>query len=169
MKDVPLTAEESLRLLRENTDRLVSLIDGEPLERLHAAQAPDEWSANEVLAHMRASCDVWGKYIAKILAEEHPTFVAMNPRAWMRRTDYPGWSFDAGFAAFLAQREELLAMLHSLQPDDWERAATVKAYGQAQERTLRSYASQLAKHEHIHVGQIEQILAPDSTKEGHLG
>jgi hypothetical protein len=48
--------------------------------------------------------------------------------------------------------------LDALAPDDWERTATVTSYGQANERTLRSYASQLAKHERTHVRQIERTL-----------
>ena len=158
MKEVPLTAEESLELLRENAARLALLTAGQPPERLHTAPQPDEWSANDILAHIRACCDVWGGNIARILADDHPTFAGMNPRAWMKRTDYPDWPFEAGLSAFAAQREELLATLDALKPEGWERAATVKAYGQANERTLRSYASQLAKHERTHVRQIDRTL-----------
>ena len=162
MKEIPLTAEESLALLRENARRLASLSGGVPRERLQAVPAPGEWSASEVLAHIRACCDVWGGNIAKILADDHPTFAGMNPRTWMKRTDYPAWPFAEALPAFLAQREALLNSLDALTPDDWERTATVTAYGQANERTLRSYASQLAKHEQEHVRQIERSLKSES-------
>ena len=72
-------------------------------------------------------------------------------------------------SAFIAQRDELLGTLRALRPADWERAATVTSYGQANERTLRSYASQLAKHERTHVRQIETTLNPEPTKERHGG
>lgn len=94
MKEEPLTAEESLALLRENASRLAALTADVPVERLHTAPQPDEWSPNDVLVHIRACCDVWGGNIARILAEEHPTFAGMNPRTWMPRTDYPEWLFE---------------------------------------------------------------------------
>ena len=149
-----------MALLRENASRLAALTDGVPAERLHTAPQPDAWSPNDVLAHIRACCDVWGGNIARILADDRPTFAGMNPRTWMKRTDYPDWKFAEAFRAFMAQREELLHTLEALTPDDWERSATVTSYGQSNERTLRSYAWQLAEHERSHVRQIDSALNP---------
>jgi hypothetical protein len=49
-----------------------------------------EWSVNDILAHLR-SCgdDLWGKYMATILAEDHPKIRAMNPTTWIKLTHYP--------------------------------------------------------------------------------
>ena len=158
MKETPLGAEEALEMLRENASLLAKIVVGLPPERLHKPPGPEEWSPNEVLAHMRACGDVWGGNIARILAADHPTFPGTNPRTWIKKTDYPAWHFDEAFQAFAKQREELLSALEALAPDDWERSATVTAYGQANERTLRSYGSQLARHERPHVQQIERAL-----------
>ena len=79
----------------------------------------------------------------------------------MKQTDYRQWPFEEALRAFSAQREELLSTLDALTPDGWERTATVTSYGQANERTLRSYASQLAKHERTHVRQIERASTPN--------
>lgn len=157
MKEQPLSAEQAVALLRENAAQLASLTAGVPPERLHAAP-PGEWSANDILAHMRACCDTWGGNIARILADEHASFAGMNPRAWMKKTDYPTWQFADAHAAFAQQREALLETLAALPPAHWERTATVRAYGQFNERTLRSYASQLATHERTHVGQMARAL-----------
>lgn len=160
MTEELLTAEASLGLLRRNRARLARLTDGVPSERLHAASGPDDWSPSDVLAHLRACCDVWGGNVERILAEEHATFAGMNPRTWMARTDYPDWPFDVAFGSFSTQRDELIRALERLTPDDWERSATVRSYGQANERTVRSYISKLAKHERTHVRQIERTLNP---------
>lgn len=162
--ETPLTAAESLALLRENASRLAALSNGLPPERLHTASQPDEWSPDDVLAHIRTCCDVWGGNIARILADEQPTFAGTNPRTWMKQTDYLDWPFAEAFRAFSAQRDELLRVLDPLAPEDWERTATVTSYGQSNERTLRSYASQLAKHERTHVWQIERTLNPKPRK-----
>lgn len=153
-----LSAAESLSLLRENAARLATLTEGTRPERLQSPPAPGEWSPGEVLAHLRACADVWGGNIAKILAEEHARFAGTNPRTWMKQTDYLEWRFEDAFRAYESQRAELLRVLEGLAPAAWERCATVKAWGQSNERTLRSYASQLALHERAHVQQIARAL-----------
>ncbi len=157
MSEELLSAQDSMALLRENAARLAALTAGVSAERLHRQPNPDEWSPNDVLAHIRACCDVWGGNIARILADDHPTFAGVNPRTWMRKTDYPDRTFAEGFGAFSSQREALLATLDALSPAEWERSAMVTS-GFSTERTLRSYASQLAKHERTHVRQIERAL-----------
>ena len=160
-----LTAEQSLVLLRENASRLVSVTRDQPARSLTRPPQPDEWSPHDVLAHIRACCDVWGGNIEKILAEEHAAFKGVNPRTWIRRTDYPEWPFQKAIRAFSAQRRALLRTLSALAPEDWERTAAVISYGQLSfERSVRSYASQLARHERSHVRQIEGALAPRTKK-----
>lgn len=161
----PLTAEQSLALLRENASRLVSLTRDQPARSLTLPPRPDEWSAHDVLAHLRACCDVWGGNIEKILAEEHATFKGVNPRTWMRRTDYAEWPFEKAVRAFSAQRRALLRTLSELAPQEWERTAAVISYGQLSfERSVRSYASQLARHERTHVRQVEDAIAARAKK-----
>jgi len=156
-----LTAGESTALLRENASRLAALTRGATHAQLHTAPEVGEWSPNEVMAHVRACCDVWGGNIEKILAEEHATFAGVNPRTWIERTDYAEHRFEDQLRAFAAQRKKLLTTLEDLALGEWERSATVTSYGQAHEKTVRSYASKLAKHERIHVRQIEQGLRPE--------
>jgi hypothetical protein len=156
--DISLTGPESLALLRENASRLADLTDGVKHSQLHTAPEVGEWSPNEILAHMRACCDVGGGNIAKVLAEEHATFPGTNPRTWIKRTNYTELPFEEGMRAFTAQRRKLLTTLDALAPAEWERSATVMAYGQPAEKTVRFYASKLAKHERIHVRQIEHAL-----------
>jgi hypothetical protein len=158
MKETPLTADAAMALLRKNAERIAELANGVAPELLQTAPETDEWSPNDVLAHIRACCDVWGRNIARIIANDHPTFAGMNPRTWMKRTDYPERQFREGLHAFTVQREELLKALAALPSADWERTATVTSYGQSNERTLRSYASQLAMHEREHVRQIERAV-----------
>ena len=84
-----------------------------PRRSLRPSRAPDEWSINDNLAHLRASADVWGKYMGRIVAEDHPTFTSINPRAHMRKTDYPDLEFAPSFRAFSVQRDALIAMLEA--------------------------------------------------------
>jgi len=125
---------------------------------LSTAPNPDEWSANDVLAHLRACADVWGGCIATIISEEKPTLRAVNPRTWITQTDYCELDFRPSLRAFATQRAGLLRVLRSLPHEDWERAATVAGAGRVLERSVLFYARWLTEHERPHIKQIERII-----------
>jgi hypothetical protein len=127
-------------------------------ELLHTPPGPGDWSANEVLAHMRACADVWGDCIAAILMEDRTTLRAVNPRTWIEQTNYREQDFRTSLRAFTAQREELLRVLQPLPPEGWARGATVTGAGKPLERTVLFYAQWLVRHERPHVKQIERIV-----------
>jgi hypothetical protein len=160
-----LTLDEIMAILPDTPRRIVALTEGRPPAQLHAAPSPDGWSVNDVLAHLRACHDVLGGNVLRILAEEHPAWKGMNPRAWLKQTDYPEWEFAPGFEAFRHERSQLLAVVEPLPPDAWERTATVTGMvGETYERSARDYAAWMARHERSHWAHIERILsALDST------
>jgi hypothetical protein len=150
--------EQVLTLLAETPTRIAALTAGLPPTHLQTSPDPDEWSANDVLAHLRACADVWGGCIAAMLAEDRPTLRAVDPRAWIKQTDYRDLDFQSSLRAFITQRAELLAVLESLPPDGWTRAATVTGAGKPLVRTVHMYAQRLGRHERPHVKQIERLV-----------
>jgi hypothetical protein len=50
-------------MLAATPPRITALTAGLGPAQLHTAPAPDEWSANEVLAHLRACADMWDNCI----------------------------------------------------------------------------------------------------------
>ena len=159
MATTSLSIEQVLTLLAQTPPRIAALTDGLASAQLQARSTPEEWSANDVLAHLRACADVWGDCIATIIREDRPTLRAVNPRTWIRRTDYPEQEFRPSLQAFTAQRAKLLALLEPLAPEDWARAATVTGAGAVLERTVLSYADWLAHHERPHLKQIARIAS----------
>jgi hypothetical protein len=158
MPNTPLTIERVLTQLRDTPTRIAALTADLSPEALQRRPTPDEWSANEVLAHLRACADVWGNYIRTIIAKDQPTWRAVSPRTWIKQTDYPELDFRPSLHAFTRQRADLLAVLDSLPIDAWSRAATVTMVGKVLERTMLSYAERLVVHEKPHVRQIERIV-----------
>jgi len=159
MSRARLPTDQILSLLAAAPGRIAAAADGLSPEQLRTAPAPGEWSANHILAHLRACADVWGDCIATILAEDHPTIRAMNPRTWMERMDYPQQEFRVSLQAYTVQREALVAVLASLPPEAWARAATVKGAGKPLERTVLGYADSLAVHERAHLKQMARVAA----------
>ena len=158
MYDRPLTIGQNLSMLANTPSRLANLTEGLTPAQLRTPPEPGEWSARDVLAHLRACSDMWGKYIVMILNEDHPTFKAMNPTTWIKQTNYLEQDFHPSLQAFTAQRAELLAVLKPLPPKAWSRMATVTGAGKPRERTIRTYAQWLANHEQSHFKQIERIV-----------
>lgn len=158
MPNGTLTREQVLTLLAATAPRIAALTAPLLPAQLQTAPAPDEWSANEVLAHLRACADMWGGCIMEIIAHDHPTLRAINPRTWIDKTDYREQAFQPSLHAFTTQRTELLAVLEPLAPGGWARAATVTGAGKVLEWTVLFYAQRLVRHEQPHLKQIERIV-----------
>jgi hypothetical protein len=153
-----LTIEQVLAMLAKTPPHISALTADLAPAQLHPSPHPDQWSANEVLAHLRACADVWGKCIAAILAQDKPTLRAVNPRTWIKKMDYLEQEFKPSLQTFTMQRTQLLAILELLPPEDWSRTATVTGAGKPLKRTVLFYAQWLARHERPHLKQIERIV-----------
>jgi hypothetical protein len=161
--DTPLTIEQMLTMLAEAPPRIAALTVGLPPAQLVTPPGPGEWSARDVLAHLRACSDMWGKYIKVILNEDNPVFKAVNPTNWIKQTDYLEQEFHLSLHAYTAQRAGLLEVLQPLAPADWLRAAMVTGAGKPRQRTVYTYGEWLANHERSHLKQIERIFTAVNT------
>ena len=150
-------------MLKENQGRIAAATAGVTAASLRQAPSEGDWSATEILAHLRACADVWGSCIASILATDRPTIRAVGPRSYIHNTDYPDLEFGPSFRSFSAQRAGLLAILERLPPEAWSRTAVVTGAGAVLERTLNWYALGLAAHERSHVKQVLRIAKSAGT------
>ena len=99
MARVDLTVDEIMTILPVTAGRIAELTAGLTSDRLLAPPETGAWSINDILAHLRAAHDVIGGNILRILAEDHPAWSRMSPRAWMRTSDYTTWAFEPACAA----------------------------------------------------------------------
>ena len=153
-----LPVEKILALLTEAPPGIAEMTAGLSPDQLRARPAPDGWSLNDVLAHLRSCEDVWGGCVKTIVAEDKPAFRAVNPRTWIKQTNYLDLEFRPSLRAFARQRAELLAVLEALPPEGWARSATVSVAGKPYQRTVLWYAGGLATHERSHVKQIKRMV-----------
>jgi hypothetical protein len=159
VNDTPPTIEQLLTRLAEQPKTMAKLTAELSRSRLRDPVRRGEWSINDVLAHLRSCSDMWGKYMRMIVAEDRPTIRAMNPRTWIKQTNYPDLEFAMSFRAFAKQRAELLAFLRPLPKAAWSRSATVTGAGKPRQRTVLDYAEWLANHERSHVKHIARMVS----------
>jgi len=158
MKVSPTEIERVLKLLAATPRRIASLNRNIETSKLYFRPHPDAWSANDILAHLRACADVWGKSILDMISLEHPELRYVSPRSWIRKTDYPELEFQGSLKAFTDQRRELLKTLKGLERKDWSRPAIFTGTTKGREQTVLSYACRIAEHEDKHCGQMEAVL-----------
>ena len=152
----PFTIEQVMTVLAKTPQRIAVLTADLTPAQLRTAPNNAEWSVNDVLAHLRACADVWGNCIMAMITEDRPTLRAVNPRTWIKETNYLEQEFRPSLRIFTTQRAELLAVMERLAPEDWSRTATVTGAGKVLERTVLFYAQWLARHERPHVKQVER-------------
>lgn len=158
MRDPELTSDQALELLAATPRRIEALTTGRTAEQLRMPPSPGEWSAIEILAHIRACADVRGGVALRILAEDHPRIRDASPRVDQRGTDYVDLEFAPSLRAFTEQRADLLAVLRPLSPERWSRTATVIRNGKPLEWSVQWYAEWLGSHERIHIEQIAATI-----------
>jgi hypothetical protein len=94
-----------------------------------------------------------------MLAQDGPTIRYINPRSWIKKTDYREQEFQPSLHAFTVQRANLLAVLKPLAREDWSRSATLKGEGRVLVRTVEFYGLWLANHEQSHFEPLERIAS----------
>jgi|SRR5215472_13658423 hypothetical protein len=159
---LPIDHATVLKLLMATPLRIAGASKNMNKDQLRRKPAADSWSANEVLAHLRACADVWGSSIMAMLTQDRPTLRYVSPRTWIKKTNYADLEFGVSFRAYANQRKDLLKVLRTLSDDDWLRGASVKAAKKRREETVLSYAERMARHEAGHCEQVERILGARS-------
>ena len=148
-----------LATLAGTPNEIARIARGRTASQLHRRPLPDAWSAHEILAHLRACAEVWGRSIGRMLEEDRPTIRYVSPRGWIRKTDYLQVGFHDSLAAFSRQRAALIATLEGLAAVDWSRGASFTATTLGREGTVLTYAERIARHELTHLDQLRRTLA----------
>jgi hypothetical protein len=136
--------------------------------KLKASPKPEGWSANEILWHIRATADVHGEHIDRILNEDEPRWRHVSPRARMKKSRYDELPFAESLAAFAQQRADLVALLKGVEPEAWQRVALVFVpyYKREWRLTLHAQVWAMVDHEEGHCAQMEQVAAPSNQPAG---
>ncbi|HEY7831964.1 MAG TPA: DinB family protein [Ktedonobacterales bacterium] len=134
--------------------RIARAVAGWDAARLAAAPGAGVWSAQAILAHLRAADDILAPRAYMVLTRENPPLAAYDERRWAEVAGYGQADVRASLAVYTARRAELVLALRRLAPGDWARAGIHEARGLV---TLLELMRGLAEHEEEHAAQIEAL------------
>lgn len=120
----------------------------------HLAPSNGEWSASEILAHLRASDDILAHRLYAILTRDNPVLPAYDERRWAEIAGYPQADFELSLKAFTLRRAELVTMLRKTAIEDWQRLGTHEVKGVV---SFFQVVTSLVEHEEAHCTQLEAL------------
>lgn len=140
--------------LRAAPERIARAVSGWGEADLRAAPLPGEWSAAEILAHLRVVDDIWGPRWYAILVRDDPPLPAFDDRRWGEVAGYAQADFELSLQVFSLRRAELVNTLKRLSPADWRRAGLHEEAGPI---VLYEALVRRVQHEEEHCQQLEAV------------
>jgi len=151
-----ITPERYMLSLRKTPVILNALLHGVTQEQAQQlSDGPGGWNVVETLCHIRDSADVTLTRTQRILSEDHPLLPNFDPATYAEGGDYAHQNLAEVFAAFLAARTRLVALLEGITEDQWRRRGTHSHYGELTLLELMVFAEW---HDVNHIEQIARTL-----------
>ena len=149
---------QRLQRLARTPDDLAAAIHGVSDAVLSRRPGPKKWAAVEVVCHLRDIEEVYFVRSHAILINDDPKLYADPISAADRfAEDRQYLRNDAGqaLAAFRKRREESLALLRSLTPEQRQRGCLHPTRGRL---TIDAFVTMLAWHDDNHLDQLRRAL-----------
>ena len=149
--------EQGLEALRQTHSELVRLTSGLSDAALDFRAAPDDWTIREILAHLVDDEKfVMRTRMERMMKEEQPVLPPHDERKWYASRNTSRDALDQLLGDFAVQRAASLGIVEMLRESDWLRNGYQPENG---EFTADEWVGRWAKHDEVHLRQIEARLA----------
>jgi FMN phosphatase YigB (HAD superfamily) len=161
VESLPTPAEANfpaalLPTLRSTPAALGTLTAGLTPDLWAAHPLPGEWCLTEILCHLRdVSAEVDLPRIQRVLTAENPFLAAMDTDPLAEQRCYAAQDGLEALANFTQSRLQLLDLLQTLSPSEWERPARHAIFGPTHLRELVSF---IATHDRVHIQQSRSTI-----------
>lgn len=170
----PLPAR--LQRMARAADELIAVIQGRSDAELSRRPDARSWAAKEVVCHLRDIEELVILRFHTMLAMDDPKVMVvgappsdlaqwgiggevplpLDADRWAEERQYLRHDTGAALAAFRRRRSEVLALLGSLSPAQWERGSIHPTHGRV---TFRDWTAGIAAHDDNHLDQLRRALA----------
>ena len=167
--------EIRLNRLQQTPDELERAIAGKPDHELGRRPDDHNWSAKEIVCHLRDVEELFQIRFHTIVALDEPHILVLgasandlaawriggsvghplDPTRWAEERQYARNDTHEALAAFKRRRAEVLALLRSLSPAEWQRGGIHLSRGRL---TLGDWVTSLAAHDDNHLAQLYRAL-----------
>ena len=149
---------ERLQRLTRTADELAAAVRGQSETAL--ARRPDakNWAAKEVVCHLRDTEELFFGRFELVMAMDDPKFAPLapdTPDRWAEERQYLRSAVATALAAFRKRREESLAFLRALVPEQWRRGGVHPTRGRM---TIGDFVTLMAWHDDNHLDQLRRAL-----------
>ena len=152
-----LPVEERLKRLTRTADELAAAIRGRDDAALSRRPDGKNWAAKEAVCHLRDIEEMFMGRFGMMLAMDSPklSFDPTTPDRWAEERQYLRNDAPLALAAFRARRDESLALLRTLTPEQWKRAGVHATRGAV---TINDFVTLMAWHDDNHLDQLKRAL-----------
>jgi hypothetical protein len=147
--------EERLARMQRTADDFAEAVKGQSETALSRRPDARNWSAKEVLCHMRDTEALFMERFQLIMAMDDPTLIGPDPDRWADERQYLRNDVGETLAAFRKRRDETLEFMRRLSPADWNRGGIHAVRGRL---TLDAFATLMAWHDDNHLDQLRRAL-----------
>jgi uncharacterized damage-inducible protein DinB len=149
------TLEEQLARMERTADDFAAAIRGASEAALSKRPDGKNWSAREVVCHIRDTEESFMQRFQLLLAMDEPTFLGVEPDRWAEERQYGRNDAGEAVVAFRKRRDESLAFLRHLKPEQWERAGVHATRGRM---TVKDFVGLMAWHDDNHLDQLKRAM-----------
>ena len=150
-----LPVEERLARMACTADELAVAISGQPESMLARRPGVKAWAAKEVICHLRDTEESFLLRFQTIAAMDEPKFLTVDPDRWAEERQYLRNDAVEALHAFRRRREESLAYLRGLGPQQRQRGGVHPTRGRM---TVGDFVTLMAWHDENHLDQLKRAL-----------
>jgi len=118
------------------------------------APGPGKWSPRMILCHLADGEMAFGFRLRQTLAEPHHVIQPFDQDAWAKPYASATLSAGAALEMFSAARRWNIALLDTLNAEDWKRPVTHPERGAM---TFETIVETMAGHDLNHIAQLEKL------------
>ena len=147
--------EEQMARMERTADDFAKAITGVSDTVLSRRPDGTNWSAREVVCHIR---DIEESFMARfqaIMLMEEPKFLPVEPDRWAEERQYQRNDVNEALDAFRTRRDESLKFLRGLKVEQWERGGIHATRGHM---SIKDFVGLMAWHDDNHLDQLKRAL-----------
>jgi uncharacterized damage-inducible protein DinB len=149
------TLDEQLARMERTVNDYAAVVKNVSDAQLTKRPDPKNWSAKEVVCHVRDIEESFMMRFLSIMAMDDPKFLPVEPDRWAVERQYQRNDVPEALAALKTRREETLRFFRGLKPEQWERGGIHATRGRM---TIKDFAELMAWHDDNHLDQLKRAL-----------